>query len=78
MTITEPRVVDPELQFSDDYASIHTICCRDENKTLCGVIWNDPTPPQPEDLDCITCSDLDDRDFCPVFLRCTGSDWNLS
>lgn len=55
---------------SDDDDLDHVVCCRDENRAICGRDASDLTwTEQPENL-CVVCTDLDlvhlRSDTCPI------------
>lgn len=70
-TYIEP-ISNGHLDTGDDDDLIHTVCCMDENKVLCGLdatdfSWRTSTN---EAECCVVCLHMDDADECPYFGQC--------
>ena len=72
MADTQSRPTGPPLDQDDELC--HQVCCRDDNRALCGrdvteATWRLKGSPS---FDCVVCEDLNQASYCPIVGACPG------
>lgn len=64
-------VLEPDTKSTDaDDDLVHTCCCLDDHKMLCGLVNDGDIPWVDKPTSCIVCRELMETDFCPNGFIC--------